>query len=99
LALGIVKTDREFWQEVQSLLPEFMNEEYESCEGWQCGAMARLILRLFTEWSATKLGIEKSTISYHTFYQELRRLGYDVPVVKSFDQNTRVRGIIRRKKN
>lgn len=91
--MGGVATDREFWEQTQSLLPEFMEEEYETCEGWKCGAMARLVLRRFAEYAADKLNIPKSTISYHTFYNELRRLGYEVPVVKSFDQNTKVKGI------
>lgn len=94
--MGGVATDREFWGQVQALVPEFMKEEYEECEGWKCGAMARVVLRRFAEYAADKLDIPRSTISYHTFYNELRRLGYEVPVVKSFDQNTKVKGIRRK---
>jgi len=83
---------------VQHLVSDFMESTYEKCSGWKCGAMASVALKRFHNYVEETLKIEKSTISYHTFYQELRRLNYDVPVVKSgFDANkTKIKGIIRK---
>lgn len=95
-----MKTDHEYWEKVSPLLPDFMEANYTTCEGWKCGVMASVALRNFHKFVAEKLEIESSptSISYHTFYNELRRLGYDVPVVKSgFDANkTKIKGLARR---
>lgn len=94
-----MKTDPEYWQEVSTLLPDFMEANYTPCEGWKCGVIASVALRNFHKFVAERMSIEISTISYHTFYQELRRLGYDLPVVKGerYDANkTKIKGIARR---
>lgn len=84
----IRKTDHEYWDEVQPLLPKFMEETYESCEGWKCGVTARYVLIRFQKWVG-----KPGDISYHTFYNELRRLGYNLPVVKGFENKTKITGI------
>ena len=91
-----MRTDPEYWEQVQHLVPEFIEANYEPCEGWKCGVIARVAVKKFHDFVVENFKMEASTISYHTFYQELRRLGYDIPVVKSYDQNTRIKGITRR---
>lgn len=83
------KTDPEYWEEVQPLLEKFMTENYEPCEGWKCGVTARYVLLRFKKWTG-----KEGDISYHTFYNELRRLGYNLPVVKGFENKTKITGII-----
>ena len=94
-----MRTDHEYWNAVQHLLPDFMDSSYLPCEGWKCGVMAAVALRNFHKFVAEKMDIETSTISYHTFYNALRAMGYDIPVVKGgrFDANkTKIKGITRR---
>lgn len=93
-----MRTDQEYWAQVQDLIPAFMEAHYLPCDGWKCGAMASVVLRKFHDYVEEQLKIEKSTISYHTFYNALRALGYEIPVVKGgFDANkTKIKGIIRR---
>lgn len=100
-ALGVrrtMRTDHEYWEKVGGLLPDFMDENYILCEGWKCGVIAAVALRNFHKYVAEKLNIETSTVSYHTFYNALRALGYDIPVVKGgYDANkTKIKGIARR---
>lgn len=93
-----MKTDQTYWTQVQHLVEDFMNATYDKCEGWKCGAMASVALKRFHDYVEETMKIDRSTISYHTFYNALRNLGYDIPVVKGgFDANkTRIKGIIRK---
>jgi hypothetical protein len=93
-----MRTDFEYWEKVVELIPDFMDANYTPCEGWKCGVIASVALRNFHKFVAEKLSIETSTISYHTFYNALRGLGYDIPVVKGgYDANkTKIKGIARR---
>lgn len=94
-----MKTDPTYWEQVQHLVPEFMSLAYVECEGWRCGVIASVALRNFHKFVAEKTDIEISSISYHTFYQSLRALGYDLPTVKGerYDANkTKIKGIARK---
>lgn len=82
------KTDPEYWEEVQPLVAGFMITHYETCDGWKCGVTARYVLTRFQKYAG-----KEGDISYHTFYNELRRLGYNLPVVKGFERKTKITGI------
>lgn len=83
-----MKTDTEYWESVKPLISEFMETTYQPCEGWKCGVTARYVLVRFKKYVGRDGGI-----SYHSFYNELRRLGYNLPVVKGFERKTKITGI------
>lgn len=83
-----IATDVEYWNEVREQLNAFMDDTYVKCDGWQCGVPAKTVLNRFKKWVG-----RDGDLSYHTFYNALRELGYDLPVVKGYDVNTRVKGI------
>lgn len=87
-----ISTDQEYWDGVRGLLPEFLSVTYDNCSGWNCGVPAKSVLKRFQSYVFEKSD-RKGGISFHTFYNELRRLGYDLPVVSGYDVNTRVKGI------
>lgn len=90
-----VKTDREYWAQAQPLLPEFMESTYEVWDGPFGGALAQAVMRQFQDWVEDRHNLPSAPISYLTFYNELRRLGYTLP--KSTDwAKTRVTGIRKR---
>lgn len=82
------KTNPEYWELYRGMIPAFMADTFDECEGWKCGVSAKYALMRFKKY----VGVD-GDISYITFYRELRALGLDVPTVRGYDAKTRIRGI------
>lgn len=83
-----IRTDTTYWESVIDRIPDFMGATYDHCDDWSCSVPAKTVLARFKKYVE-----HDGDISYHTFYNELRRLGYELPVVNNYDSNTRVKGI------
>lgn len=82
-------------EELLSLVPEFMDENFERVS---LGSVpAKKVLIEFTKWASNRLGVEIEMLAYQVFYNRLRELEYRVPTMsgKGFGFNTKLFGIKR----